>query len=268
MGKIRKNRRRAEIRQRNIGPINKLARRSRSPKKIFTVNAYTCSKLGELDTDNSDSYCVNWDNRTIAISDGASRSYDPRTWAEALTRNFTQNYPPLTAESIEKIASSQNIVTPDTLSWNEEELMINGSHATLLTVGSMQKRKKTITFAVHSIGDSILIICDKNGHISNAYPHVATDNFPIRPALTSNKAPYFRGKPEERASLKINAGETMYLMTDALARFVARNKTAQIDLLFPFLKKQDQKLFFEWALEKRNSSDIEDDDLTLVEVKF
>jgi hypothetical protein len=268
MGKIRKNRRRAEIRQRNIGALNKFARRSRQPKKIFTVNAYTCSKLGELDTDNADSYCVNWDNRTIAISDGATRSYNPRTWAEALTRNFTQNNSPLSAESIEKIANFQNIAAPETLSWNEEELMINGSHATLLIASSIQKRKKTITFAVHSIGDSILIICDRNGYISNAYPHVTTDNFPIRPALISNKAPYFRGKPEERASLKINADETIYLMTDALARFVARNKTTQIDLLFPFLKKQDQKLFFEWALEKRKSSDIEDDDLTLVEVKF
>ena len=268
MGKIRKNRRRSEIRKRNVGAASKIARRTRQRRKIFTVNAYTCPKLEELDTDNSDSYCVNWDKRAIAISDGATRSYDPRTWAEALTENFAQNHFQLSSASIEKIAASQKLAAPETLSWNEEELMINGSHATLLIVNSIQKRKKIVSFTAHSIGDSILVICDKNGYISNAYPHVATESFPIRPALISNKEPYFLGNLEKKVSLQIRVGETMLLMTDALARFVARNKTTQIDLLFPFLKKQDQNLFFEWAQEKRKSSEIEDDDLTLVEVKF
>ena len=63
-------------------------------------------------------------------------------------------------------------------------------------------------------------------------------------------------------------GETLYLMTDAVARFVARNKTKHINDLFPFLRKKDNKQFLEWAAGKRESLEIEDDDLTLLEIKF
>lgn len=268
MGKIRKNRRRSDLRTRNVGAVRSQTRRKPKSKKIFVASTYTCPKLGETESDNSDSYCVNLENYAIAVADGASRSYNPRTWSKALTLNFTQKNLPLTIANIENIANSQGTIAPETLSWNEEELMLNGSHSTLLIIYSMQKRKNSITFSAHSIGDSILVICDKGGYISSAYPHVSIDKFPTTPSLAANIAPYFRGKPESPATLEISVGETLYLMTDAIARFVARNKTMHINELFPFLGQKDKKHFLDWAARKRESLEIEDDDLTLVEVKF
>jgi len=268
MGKFRNNRRRSDNRTRRLAALQGRTLRTKQARDLFTAIPYTCPKLGELDTDNSDSFYVNSKNQSVAISDGASRSYNPGAWARDLTSGFTQGTQTLSIENIEKIANSRGSVAMDTLSWNEEELMLNGSHATLLIINSMKKRKKNITFSVHSIGDSILIICDKHGYITSAYPHVSTDKFPIAPSLVSNKAPYFRGKPETKADLTISTSETMFLMTDAVARYVARNKESNIHELFPFLKNKDEKHFLTWANEKRVSSEIEDDDLTLVEITF
>lgn len=268
MGKIRTNRRRSDNRTRSVAAPQGRTRRTKYARDIFTAIPYTCPKLGESDTDNSDSFCVNSNKQSIAISDGASRSFNPGAWARDLTSGFTQDNHTLSIENIEKIANSRDAAPSDQLSWNEEELMLNGSHATLLVIYSMKKRKKTVTFTVHSIGDSILVICDKLGHITSAYPHVSTEKFPITPSLVSNIAPYFRGKPETKTDLKISTSETMFLMTDAVARYVARNKESNIHQLFPFLRQKDEKHFLAWANEKRMSSEIEDDDLTLVEITF
>ena len=56
------------------------------------------------------------------------------------------------------------------------------------------------------------------------------------------------------------------MMTDAVGRYILANKEVGVDQLFPFLRGSSE--FNLWANKMRNQRNIEDDDLTLVEINF
>ena len=91
------------------------------------------------------------------------------------------------------------------------------------------------------------------------------------PDTVSSQPPYVRGTPISYQGV-MHAGDRLLVMTDALAIYMAQmaNEGACISSIFPFLSEDTQNpyvAFEHWANSLR-PSEIEDDDLTLIEIGY
>jgi hypothetical protein len=114
-----------------------------------------------------------------AISDGASESFDSKTWARLLVKAFLSS-PELTPEWLSRVVQQYNSQYDlATLSWSKRAAFERGSFATLLGVENCSTH---CAVDIISIGDSLAVLLEGEKFVES-FPYHDSRQFLNRPTL-------------------------------------------------------------------------------------
>jgi len=219
-----------------------------------------------------DAMAFSTDNDRIAISDGASESFDSKTWAELIVESFVLD------SSISKAwlvtLANQFAVNFDlpSLSWSKAAAFERGSFATLLGIENF---KNLNDVEVISVGDCLAVLLDGIDAVKT-YPYQSADQFQQRPNLfCSNLADnkFFQDSnfyTDHQTTWNLNGlrSPTILCMTDALGEWALR-KAAEGNPQWEFLLGiSNTEMLVNFVVSERASRSMKVDDVTLVSISF
>jgi serine/threonine protein phosphatase PrpC len=217
-----------------------------------------------------DAIAIDPDLTTVAVSDGASESFDSKTWANILVKRYAE-VPSLSAEWIdEAIASYASQHDTETLSWSKLAAFERGSFATLLGITQSLPREELEIIAV---GDSIAVLLS-NGEFIESFPYRTYQEFQQRPELLCTiskhneivKSVEFLEQHAKIWELMAVQAPTILCMTDALGEWALRNAaegTPKWDLLNSV---NTQEELDNLVLHGREYQNMHLDDVTLIRI--
>ncbi|KXU89806.1 hypothetical protein CI15_06360 [Paraburkholderia monticola] len=221
--------------------------------------------LSEQDA-NEDAASFDLERGIVAISDGASESFDSRAWARLLVARFIQQ-PAVNAEWVSAARLSYEVDWDfETMSWSQQAAFDRGSFATLLGAEWHEHSRALEVFAV---GDSLAVHLDASG-AWESHPYRRAEQFDERPRLLSTKAEanaFVRSSTfytESCAVWELTEGSLVFLMTDALGQWLLTEPesfNARCQLL---LSANTEPAFTEFVLEQRRLGAMRIDDTTLM----
>ncbi len=199
------------------------------------------------------------------MSDGASESYDSKSWARVLVEKYirsTRVNPSWLLKAIETYRAS---VSYDELSWSQQAAFERGSFATLLGVQLIGRGRY---IRVTSVGDSLCVLCDGD-RFNRSYRYSRPDEFAARPQLFASD---IRLNQTTLSSLKANQLQrtwstvdltrpALLLMTDALGEWVLRDRNHRCRRLLG-LRREFQ--FVNLVRSERSANRLRTDDTTLL----
>lgn len=203
----------------------------------------------------------------VAVSDGASESFDSRKWAQLLVDKYVAD-PAITPDWVSSIVAQYNAgVDYEQLSWSKQAAYDRGSFATLLAVEFAFNRTEVKVLA---IGDSVAIHAS-NGVLFASFPYTTPEEFNSRPNLLSTltaantfvAAPGFFNKNSSK-TWTVKSGDYILLMTDAVAQWVLREQMESPSALLVMLEVTQAREFEELVLRMRQEHRMRLDDSTLV----
>ncbi len=232
--------------------------------------AATVPKAAETADWNEDHWEDGADRGVITLCDGASESFDSRSWAESLCRNHLHGSVGLETWVAEATQEYDSLYQAELLSWSKAAALQRGSFSTLLSIKYDQDRSELEVFA---IGDSIVVLCEGGG-IRATFPISSASEFEERPLLLSTKAsfnsfltdPSFLTKATRVEA--VSGATTCLMMTDALGHWCLRSQErgdAQWRFLLEVASEQD---FRDFVVARRASGELKIDDTTLLRVSF
>jgi hypothetical protein len=111
----------------------------------------SCAKEPDQPEGNEDAYVFSADRQRLALSDGASESYDSRFWARLLASNFAEN-PQFNQAWLQSVAAAYAREHDfAAMSWSQQLSFERGCFATLLAVEHDAANHRLALFGV---GDS------------------------------------------------------------------------------------------------------------------
>jgi len=202
----------------------------------------------------------------FALADGASESFDSKTWARRLVTRFVEQ-PAVNAEWVNAARLSYDTDWDfDAMSWSQQAAFDRGSFATLLGV---EWREHSRALEVFAVGDSLAVHLDALGEWKS-HPYQRAEQFDERPRLLSTKADAnaFVGSgtfySESCVVWHLTEESLVLLMTDALGQWLMTQPDsfdARVQLL---LSANNESAFTEFVLEQRRLGAMRIDDTTLV----
>lgn len=174
-----------------------------------------------------DAYLVNLEQGKVVLCDGASESFDSKSWATLLTDGFikpVELQEEILAETIKEYSTRFDF---STLPWSKQAAFGRGSFSTLLIV---KKLNESNSLKILSVGDSQGVLLDGEDFIT-AFPYSKSGLFHQRPELLSTKSeqnhfisePLFLENHETIWNLQDLKTPVILCMTDALAEWAMRN---------------------------------------------
>jgi hypothetical protein len=210
----------------------------------------------------------------FAVADGASESSFAGSWARLLVDEFI-------ATDADPICTWPAWLTPlqqrwemdvstGPLPWYAETKLEQGAFATFLGVvvdrPRWWRRKRWRAVAV---GDSCLFQI-RAGRLRRSFPVESATAFDNNPWLVSSRPSRAGDRPtnELHARGDCRAGDSLWLMTDALAHWFLRcaeNGEKPWEGLTERLTPDNaQSIFAAWAAERRDALELKNDDVTLI----
>lgn len=180
---------------------------------------------GEADR-NEDAFEWSSERSALALSDGASESFDSRLWARILVRLFVLR-PVLALAKVDvAIAAFTRRHDPRSMSWSRQAAFDRGTFATLLGVTVSAELDQARVLA---IGDSIALLLDGTRLVAS-FPYTDPDDFRRRPTLLSTRrelnsfldSPDDAGAPSTVWRLDALAQPRIVCMTDAIGEWFLR----------------------------------------------
>ena len=211
---------------------------------------------------NEDKYARECD--TVALSDGASISYDSACWAQIVCARYVQS-PHVTSDWLDDcIVEFNKHHDRATMPWHKEAAFDRGSFASLLGV-----RPTGTAIHIDAIGDSLAVLCDGN---------VRKDSFPYRELEQFNQAPMLLCTDPAKNPIfadGVLASEWMcdwrledlqsprlLCMTDALGQWLlSREGNDATEKLFSF---ETNEAFDQFVIDERAAGRLKRDDTTLL----
>jgi len=205
--------------------------------------------------DNEDAYDVAAERGRIVVSDGASESYDGKSWAGLLTKAFAEA-PPAEEALATCVEAFTALHDPASMGWSKAAAYERGSFATALIV---QEDLAEQAVAIQCVGDSCAVLTDGKD-LLNVLPYQKASEFEGKPTLLStlprhNTHLFASGMfsvPEVVWSYKDARPLFLLCMTDALGAWLLRSH-----------EEADGGLALERLLEVRSEADLS----TLVELE-
>jgi hypothetical protein len=201
----------------------------------------------------------------FALSDGASVSFDPGSWADILTRRFIKDYdvsPDWLKAAAEEYAANYD---RNAMEWMYQAAFDRGSFATLLGIIFSQDGTTARAFAA---GDSLLAVVD--GHaLVRTIPYRNAEEFDSAPWLLST-SPFENSRLDQKTladawhELDISAyrAPVILLLTDALGRWLLEDPS--LERVSALLRLTDAQAFTSFVERERNEGRLRRDDTTLV----
>lgn len=215
---------------------------------------------------NEDAFLIK--NNIVAISDGASESFDARNWAQILVRTFDGVYQfkePLLAGAI---AEYSRLHKREDLSWSKQASFDRGSFATFLGIEFHEESRAVDVLA---IGDSLAVLIG-NGAFYRSYPYTACEEFDQNPALLSTN--HFQNDFTRQQDFFLTHAVTwdiqslnnpfLLCMTDALGQWFLRTYPSDATVLKSLLSLRNESEMKNFISALRKDKAIRTDDTTLI----
>lgn len=208
----------------------------------------------------------------IAVSDGASESFDSQSWARVLTSRFIVDSE-LSADWISTaVRTYTETVEPDSLSYFKRAAFDRGSFATLLGVEYQPTANVLNVFAV---GDSLAALIDGR-ELIETFAYTRSSQFEQRPELFSTSAQQNSDFTTDRLStaylkkwqLDSLQSATVLCMTDALGQWALRQCELGTPPWDELIGITDERQFEALILRERDGRAMRVDDVTLVRLSF
>lgn len=217
---------------------------------------------------NEDYFEIDLTTGRVAISDGASESFDSKTWAHLLVSEFVRN-PAINVEWLENVVleySKQYDLAA--LSWSKQASFERGSFATLIGLEYFQEKN---TLDVITIGDSMCAFIEERV-LRKTFPYSSFEEFQQRPELLCTKRENNEFVQDNTFYTKHVTSLTVYperethllLMTDALAEWALRQEAEGVPKWGELLNIRSQEDLQELVLIEREEKRMRIDDVTLV----
>ena len=225
-----------------------------------------------FDTANEDRLELDLEFGRIAVSDGASESFDSQIWAELLVKQFVRD-PALGRGWLDALvgeyAAKFDVAG---MSWSKQSAFERGSFATLLGIEHFSLHG---TIDVLSVGDSLAVLLDHD-ELIDSYPYSSAIEFQQRPELFSTltqhnsfvEGPTFFTAHHRSWNITALKRPILLCMTDALGEWalnLAQQGSPQWQLL---ASMNDTELLQSLVLEERAHKRMRIDDVTLVSIAF
>lgn len=240
---------------------------------ILSVKGYITSKNAEFFSDCADRYALDKKRHKFAISDGVSKSFFPKFWAEVLVQNFVNSN-----NSIENlIVSSQKdwlnkveeIINKPGVKWFTKSAFKRQTPglATFVGLEFFQEEKKWY-WKASALGDSFLFFTpllvkdfDKECiSLSSKETPILFDNYPDYFSSIGKK---YKGTISGKEEV-LSSG-TFYLMTDALAEWFLNEKENAIDKIKIWNNQLDFERFVD---EERLNGKLGNDDNAILMIEI
>jgi|GEM_PF-1143553 len=240
----------------------------------ISIKGYITSKESELFYDCADRYAYNKSQNKFAISDGVSKSFFPKIWADVLVNRWVDSKEFDEAQFIldcqkDWLNQVTEIVNRSNAKWFTKNAF-NRKESGLATFVGLRfyKKKKEWFWKANALGDSFLFFVPKEIKdfskecivLSSKQEPIVFDNFPdYLSSLGSNH----KGKKQLKENL-MTAG-TFYLMTDALAEWFLNEKDNAFNKIDVW---QNQKDFERFVDEERYNKKLGNDDSAILTIKI
>lgn len=216
---------------------------------------------------NEDAWACDEALTRFAMSDGASESFDSRTWANLLVKAYAAE-PSFSSEWLAAVLVGYlEAVDYEALSWSKQAAFDRGSFATLLGLelapngGEVEVLALGDSVAFHLRGESLLV----------SFPYTTAEEFDARPLLLSTVAasnafvsePGFFGRNSCR-TWTVQVGDLILMATDAVSQWALRQPEEGIDALGFLRTVESAEVFEAKVLELRREGRIRVDDSTLI----
>jgi hypothetical protein len=228
---------------------------------------FTVPKVG--DQINEDSW--QWSHRGIvALSDGATISFDSAAWSTILVRNFCRQ-PSFSASWLRAaIAEFGKRYDRESLPWMKQAAFDRGSFASLVGI-QLHDHGKIQIFAV---GDTLAVLCDGD-EVRATFPYQRASEFDRSPQLisTSHEENAFLRESDSKDNFDSficdwNFGNlqepSLLCMTDALGRWLLSNLETKGQPVRRLRQIRTKASFEEFVKSERASGRLKTDDTTLV----
>ena len=219
-----------------------------------------------------DAMAFSTDDARIAISDGASESFDSKTWAQLIVENFVLD----TSVSDHWLVALANRFAANfdlaSLSWSKAAAFERGSFATLLGIENFQTFNDV---KISSVGDCLAVLLD-GIELIKTFPYDSYEQFQQRPHLfCSNLAdnkffqdPSFYTDHQTYWNLDSLSSPRILCMTDALGEWALR-KAAEGNPQWDFLLDiSTSDMLKDFVVSERANRSMKVDDVTLVSISF
>jgi hypothetical protein len=221
---------------------------------------------------NEDAAEIARDAGRLAISDGASESFDSKTWAQLLVGAFARS-PGLSPAWLSEVVREYNAhYDVSMLSWSKHAAFERGSFATLLGV---EECPAHAAVDVLSVGDSLAVLLSSSGMI-DSFPYNDAQQFQQRPELFCTNPSYngFIGEPDffsrhhKTWELKELENPVVLCMTDALGEWALRMAQEDSPQWQALLSITDEAQLQALIRSEREGRRMRVDDVTLVSIAF
>jgi len=232
----------------------------------------SCAKEPDRPAANEDAYAFSDDRQRIALSDGASESYDSRLWAGLLAKRFARD-PYFNAEWMERAVAEYHAEHEcASMSWSQQLAFERGCFATLLAVDHDEANRRLNLFG---IGDSITVLI-VGTEIVHAWPLDDPEKFRERPTLLSTLRghndftldPQFHTHARTQFDLSAFQEPTLLCMTDALGEWTLRVVGEKPELLTTLLAVRSLEQLTALVVAERSAKRMRVDDSTLAILRF
>lgn len=239
----------------------------------ISIKGYITSKESELFYDCADRYAYNKFQNKFAISDGVSKSFFPKIWADVLVNKWVSQEWSTDIEFIEYcqkdwLKQVTEIVNEPDVKWFTKNAF-NRKESGLATFIGLRflKKKKDWYWKANALGDSFLFFVPTKFKdfskecivLSSKQKPIVFDNFPDYLSSLGNK---HKGKKQPIEKL-LTTG-TFYLMTDALAEWFLNEKENAINKINVW---QNQKDFERFVNEERLNEKLGNDDSAILTIQ-
>lgn len=208
----------------------------------------------------------------LAISDGASESFDSKMWAQLLVKNFARSpglSPDWLSEVVHRYTASYDL---STLSWSKHAAFERGSFATLLGVEMFPSHS---TVEIISVGDSLAVLLSE-GELIDSFPYRDAQQFKLRPELFCTNPLHngffedsdFFSRHHKTWCLKALARPVVLCMTDALGEWALQMAQDGEPQWSTLISITDEAQLQSIVLGERQHRRMRVDDVTLVSIAF
>ena len=200
----------------------------------------------------------------VALTDGASESYDSQTWARLLAAAYVQDQrvgADWVAGRVRSYVESTDIAS---LSWSRHAAFERGSFATLL---GLKLASNGHSVEVLAVGDSLAVLV-RSGLILASFPFTQPEEFDARPRLLSTltTANAFVGEQafctDNSITWDVQAGDAILLVTDAVGHWLLSHPEELPKLMGVSMAEE----FTQLVIEQRQDRRMRLDDSTVLRI--
>lgn len=216
---------------------------------------------------NEDCWASNSVQTRYAVSDGASESFDSKSWARLLVEKYVDDAAvdrDWVSASVDEYVHKARY---DELSWSKQLAFDRGSFATLLGI---ELANNGTDLEVLAIGDSVAFHVS-GGALAASYPYTCAEQFDARPRLLSTlrAANEFVAEPgfiteHSSRTWTPKPGDTLILATDAVAQWMLREIGAEQSSVRSLLDIHSPERFARLVTRLRDARRMRVDDATVL----